>query len=146
MKIIQEYKRVTEDIAVIKSKIKTVKRELDKNINRYKPSDIKAINYDKEKVQTSMYQESILVVANNIFNLQQTMKEFEQELQELMEQRGELEDIINTLNNLEQKVCVMRIQGHSIKKIAWKLNYSEIYIKKISQRIKEYTQSIPKKC
>lgn len=137
MKIIEEYKNLTEEIAVIKSRIKTAKRKLDKNINIYKPSELKGIAYDQVKTQTTMRQQSIFITGNNILNLQEFIKESKKELKELEEQRKELENTINELGDVKKQVMFLLIKGYTQQRIADELHYSKRWIEKICVKIKK---------
>lgn len=136
MNIIDEYRRITERIAVQESQLVTATRDLKKVMDIYKPSDSKAITYDQERVQTSMQQQSIFVTAKNIEILTGFIKEVKEELEELYSIKKNLEDTINELGDIRKKVLMYRIQGYSLSKIAKILNYSESHIKRLSQKTK----------
>ncbi len=147
MNIIQEYGIVTERIAVTKSQITRAKRDLQKNLDVYKPNDIKAITYDKERVQESTNQEGILVVAQNISILTNFINELEDKLQELYQQRSDLERVINGLGDTKKKVAMYMIQGYPQWKIARELHYSKSWIEKLCRQInKECSESAQKSC
>ncbi len=147
MNIIQEYGIVTERIAVTKSQITRAKRDLQKNLDVYKPNDIKAITYDKERVQESTNQEGILVVAKNISILTNFINELEDELQELYQQRSDLERVINGLGDTKKKVAMYMIKGYPQWKIARELHYSKSWIENLCRQInKECGESAQKSC
>lgn len=135
--IIEEYRELTEDIAVIKSCITSTERDIKKTINTYKPSDIGAIDYEKPAVQTSCSQESISTVYAKIHDLELELQNLKDELQSLYKQRDELERTINDLGDKEKKAMMLRIKGYSNWKIAKYMNYSERQIERIFQSIKE---------
>lgn len=137
MNIIEEYRRVTGDIAVINSCLTTINREIKRLIYADKPGDIKGIDYAKDKIQTSNMQMDIF---GNYAKLQELFKErdrTELELESLYTQRNELEKVINDLGDIEKRVMMLRIKGYSNWRIAETLHYSIKGIEKIFRRIKE---------
>jgi DNA-binding NtrC family response regulator len=124
MNIIQEYKIITEKIAVVKSQLISAKRDLRKNMNLYKPADSRAITYDKEKVQTSMQQQDFIVTAKNICILTNFINELQEELEELYKQREELEKTINSLGDIEKQFIMYKTKDPKMPmwKIANKLH------------------------
>lgn len=135
--IIEEYRQLTEDIAVIKSCITSTERDIKKTINTYSPGDLGAIDYSKPVVQTSCSQESIAEVWTRLHDLNAELQNLKAELESLYEQRDELEKVINGLGDVEKKVMMLRIKGYSNWKIAKELHYSVKGIEKIFQRIRE---------
>lgn len=143
--IIEEYRQLTEDIAVIKSCITSCERDIKKAINTYQPSELGAIDFDKPCIQTSNCQESISSVLIRLHDLQNELQDLEIELESLYKQRDELEKVINGLGDVEKKAMMLRIKGLSNWKIAKELHYSVPGIEKIFKRIrkkeKEYGES-----
>jgi len=137
MKIIDEYKNIIEDIAITKSKLTTAERELQRNMYEYRPSEIKAIDYSKDKVQSSNCQQPILVTANNIIELNNSIKILQQELQALYSQKNELEKTINNLGDINKQVMMLKIKGCTTGKIACTLNYSSRHIERLLSQIKK---------
>lgn len=133
MKIIDEYRRLTEEIAVVKSQITTSKRELKKAMDVYRPADISGIDYSKEPIQTSMKEIPVLIAANNICEINNQIQNYEKELQELYKQRDELEKAINELGDVKKKIMMLRIKGYSLGKIAYTLHYSKRWIEKLNR-------------
>lgn len=126
LNIIQEYKIITEKIAVAKSQLTTARRDLQKNMDTYRPSDAKGIDYSKERVQASMQQQDIMVTANNICILTEYIRELENELKELYDQRKELEDTINSLGDVTKQYVMYKIKEPKMPnwKIAQKAHVS----------------------
>jgi FtsZ-binding cell division protein ZapB len=133
--IIEEYRELTEDIAVIKLCITSCERDIKKTINTYQPSDLGAINYDKPCVQSSNSQESISLVLIKLHDLQEELQDLQDELQSLYKQRDDLERTINDLGDVEKKAMMLRIKGLSNWKIAKEMNYSVRGIEEIFKRI-----------
>ena len=134
MKIIEEYRRITEDIAVVKSCLTSINREINKLIYADKPGDIKGIDYAKDKIQTSNTQMDIF---GNYAKLQELFKErdsIELELKSLYTQRDELEKVINDLGDINKKVLMLKIKGHTNWQVAGMLHYS---VRRIEQIIAE---------
>lgn len=135
--IIDEYRELTEDIAVIKSCITSTERDIKKTIDTYQPSDLSAIDYSKPVVQTSCSQESLSVVYTRLHDLETELQNLKNELQSLYKQRDELEKTINDLGDVEKKAMMLRIKGLSNWKIAKQLNYSQRHIERIFKKIKD---------
>ncbi len=135
--IISEYKKLTEDIAVVKSRIKSVDREKSKLIYAYSPKSIGAIDYSKPAVQTSNVPISITDAYTQIHELEAEKKQLEGELISAEDQRNELEKIIDSLGDIEKKCIMLRIKGYTNYRIAQKLNYSVRGIEEIFKRTRE---------
>jgi DNA-binding NtrC family response regulator len=124
LNIIQEYKILTEEIAVAKSHLTRAKRDLKKQMETYKPNEAKGIDYSVERVQTSAKEQDIMCTANNICVLTNLIKELEEELKELYKQRQELEDTINSLGDIEKQYIMYKTKDPRMPvwKIAQKLH------------------------
>lgn len=133
--IIEEYRELTEDIAVIKSCITSCERDIKKTINTYQPSDLSAVNFDKPCVQSSNSQESIGLVLVKLHDLQEELQSLKDELESLYKQRDDLEKVINDLGDIEKKVMMLRIKGYSNQRIADVLHYSKGGVNHIFERI-----------
>lgn len=133
--IIEEYRELTEDIAVIKSCITSTERDLNKTINTFQPRELGAIDYSKPVVQTSCSQESLTEVYIKIHDLNIELQNLKIELDSLNKQRDDLEQTINDLGDIEKKVLMLKIKGCKNWVIAKQLNYSVKGIEKIYQRI-----------
>jgi DNA-binding NarL/FixJ family response regulator len=133
--IIEEYRRLTENIAVIKSSIASTKRAITKLIYANKPCDIGAIDYTKPVVQTSHSQDDVISAYRKIHDLEVDKQELELELKALYEQRDEVEKVINDLGDIEKKAMMLRIKGYSNQKIADILHYSKGGVNHIFERI-----------
>lgn len=137
LNIIEEFRRVTEDIAVVKSCLTSINRDINKLINAYRPGDIKGIDYSKDKVQSNNMP---LDIFSNYTKMQELFKErdnTELELKSLYTQRDELEKCINDLGDIEKKAMMLRVKGYSNWRIADTLHYSIKGIEKIFKRIRE---------
>lgn len=141
--IIEEYRKLTENIAVVKSCLISNKREISKlikmNINI--PQGLGAVDLTKPAVQTSFFQGDLIAAYIKIHDLETDQEELEAELQSLFKQRDELEKTINDLGDIEKKCMMLRIKGYKNWMIAKDLNYSLKGIEKIFQRIKKKSQN-----
>lgn len=138
MQIIDEYKKLTEDTAVVKSKLATTNRGIKKFLAKNCPSDAQGIDYTKDRVQSSLQIPNI----HELEELIEQMQELESDLKELYEQRDELEQTINDLGDLKKQVVMLQIKGYTQLQIAKALSYSKSYIEKIcSQNKKECGKS-----
>lgn len=141
MNIIDEFRRVTEEIYTYKSKLASIIREINKLINSYKPGEIKGIDYSKDKVQSNFMQIDIF---DNYAKMQELFKErdsTELELKSLYAQRDELEKCINDLGDINKKVLMLKIKGYTNWQVANVLHYSPRHIERIvaenKKKIKE---------
>lgn len=137
--IIEEYRNLTESIAVIRSCITSTKREKFKLINENMniPRGLSAIDYTVPAVQTSLFQGDLASAYIKIHDLETELMSLEKEFEALLEQRNDLEKVINDLGDVEKKVMMLRIKGCTNRKIAERLHYSERGIENIFKRIKE---------
>lgn len=135
--IIDEYRKITEDIAVVKSRIKSINREKSKLIYTYSPKDVGAIDYTKPAVQTSNVPISVTDAYIQIHDLETEGQLIESELKSLNEQRDELEKVINDLGDNEKRCMMLRIKGYPNYRIAKELNYSVRGIEEIFKRIRK---------
>ncbi len=142
--IIEEYRRLTENIAVVKSSISSNKREITKLIrsNLNFPSGLGAIDYSKPAVQTSLFQGDLVQAYVKIHDIEVEQQELEAELKALYEQRDELEKVINGLGDKEKKAMMLRIKGFPNWKIAKEMSYSQRQVERIFQNIKEKQKDV----
>lgn len=144
MDIIQEYRRITERIAVQSSQLTTAKRDLQKNMNIYKPSDAKGIDYSQEKVQSSLHQQDIFTTANNIKIITSFIKELEEELVELKGQRNKLEKTINSLGDIKKQYIMYKIKNPRMPnwKIANEIHVAPRTLNNYIRQIKEENKNL----
>lgn len=127
----------------MESRIKSRERERAKLKWDGIPRDIKGIDYSGDKIQSNSYQAESLDIALAYIQLTEQLEEMRKELNDIRDQRKELEEVINKFSGIQKQVLMYRIQGLSLEEIADKLNYSLIHIKKISAKVnKEYTENI----
>ncbi len=142
--IIEEYRKLTESIAVVRSCITSTKREKNKlireNINF--PRGLGAIDYSMPAVQTSFFQGDLATAYIKIHDLEVELMNLEEELEALLEQRNELEKIINDLGDVEKKAMMLRIKGYTNIKISEKMHYSERQIERIFKNIREKQKDV----
>lgn len=140
--IIEEYRKLTENIAVVKSCLISNKREISKliNMNINIPKGLGAVDLTKPAVQTSFFQGDLIAAYIKLHDLETNQEELESELQSLFKQRDELEKTINDLGDIEKKCMMLRIKGYKNWMIAKDLNYSLKGIEKIFYRIKKKSQ------
>lgn len=137
MNIIDEYKRVLELIAIQESQLETAKRDLQKNMNTYKPADSKGIDYSKDKIQSSIQQQDILTTAKNIYILTSFIQETETELKQLNLQRKKLEDTIDDLGDTRKQIVMYRLRKYPIWKIANTLHISSRTVDRYIAQLKK---------
>lgn len=138
--IIEEYRELTEKIAVVQSSITTNQIEINKLIknNLNFPSSLGAIDYTKPAVQTSLFQGDLITAFIKIHDYETEMIDLEEELKLRNEQRNKLEKVINDLGDVKKKVIMLRIKGHTNQQIADILNYQDKRsVEKIFQRIRK---------
>ncbi|GKX27860.1 hypothetical protein SH1V18_03400 [Vallitalea longa] len=136
MNIIQEYTRVVEAIAVANSQLISAKRELQKIMNTYRPPEIKGLNYDQEKVQVSTRQQNIMITANNICILTNYINELKAELEELNEQRRDLENTINSLGDVKKQYIMYKMKDPKMPN--WKIaNKAHVSLSTLKRNIKD---------
>ncbi len=133
MQIIDEYKKITEDIAVVRSKLSTTKRKIKRLSYRCCPDDAKGIDYSTEKVQISIDIPDI----EELMLLAKEMMLLELDLMELYQQRDELEETINDLGDLKKQVIMLQIKGYTQLQIAKELNYSKRHIERLCKDLKD---------
>lgn len=121
MKIIEEYKRLTEEIAVAESKLESARRELKKQVDQYKPSDLKAIDYSNEKVQTSVHQQDMVETYDIIEEIKDNIKLTEKDLIAVKSQRKKIEDVINDIGGRHKQVLMLMTKGERPVQIAEKM-------------------------
>lgn len=141
MNIIDEFRRVTEELAIAKSNLRRANRALGKLIWGNAPGDLKGISYGI-KVQNNA---NILDLAEALYQRDKHISDrdsAEKEYAELLEQLEELEKAINNLGDIEKKAMMLRIKGYSNKQIADTLHYTIKGVEKIFQRIREKQKSV----
>lgn len=135
MKIIDEYKELTEEIAVINSKIVRTEREIEKLMNTYRPCEIKAIDYGTEVVQSSKVQDSLFFITDSINKLKKELEKLELESKSVTNQREEIEKVINSYGNCKKKIIMRRIKGDTVNEIACEFNYSKAHVRRLSREL-----------
>lgn len=142
--IIEEYRRLTECIAVVKSSLISNKREINKliRVNINIPCGLGAVDLTKPAVQTSFFQGDLVAAYIKIHDLEIEQQELEKELQSLYEQRDELEKTINGLGDVEKKAMMLRIKGYPNWKIAKEMNYSVRHIQRIFSNISKKQKDV----
>ncbi len=141
MNIIEEYRKVTEELAVAKSNLKRVNRAIVKLINNNAPKDITGTCYSDIKIQNNV---NILDLAEALYQRDKFLSdrnEAEKEYEDLSRQLEELEETINSLGDINKKVLMLRIKGYTNWQIADKLHYS---VRRIEQIVAESKKKIKK--
>lgn len=136
MDIVKEYKRVLEDIAVSESILDSVGRDLERAINIYRPSDVKGVDYTKELITGSIYQQDIFITAEDIAELKLEKSKWKKELKELKKQQKRLDSIINDLGDIKKEIAIGKVKGKKDKELAEEYGYSERHIRRITKEIK----------
>lgn len=135
--IIDEYRKIIEDIAVVKSQITSINREKSKLIYTYSPKDIGAVDYSKPAVQVSNVPISITDAYIQIQDIETGIQPLESELKSLYKQRDELERVIDDLGDKEKKALMLRIKGYPNWRIAKEMSYSQRHVERIFKNIRE---------
>lgn len=136
MKIIEEYRNLTEEIAVIDSQITSKQREIQQLKDTYKPLEIKAVCYSEVTSKAGYHPKDLLDVTDEINELVEEVKELKSLKIELHEQRHKLEEVIDGFGDKKKKVVMMRIKGMTISEIADEMNYCERHVWRIMVGIK----------
>jgi predicted nucleic acid-binding Zn-ribbon protein len=142
MKIIEEYKRLTEEIAVLESKLESARRELKKQMNQYKPGELKGIDYSDEKVQTSTHQQDMLETYDVIKELQSRIKQLEEELMAVLNQRQKLEDVIDNIGGRHKRVMMLYIQGKEKNEIAEIMSYDPRHVLRLKDECETMIEQV----
>ena len=140
MNAIKSYKDLCSEIEIWKERLKTYETQIEaiRKLARLDgPQDIKAIDYTKPIGGTNISQigfeealDMLAKIQNHIYLHQRAIKDMEKS-------KKKIEDSIEKLEGIDKRVIYLRdIEGIGLADIAQKLNYSEIYIKKISARNK----------
>lgn len=130
MKIIDEYRFITEQIALLKSQITTAARELTKLSMAYRPSEVSGIDYG-ERVQSSLYQTPVIETAEAIIRTQQQIQLLNAELESWQKQRDELEKSINEIGEPNNKIIMLKIKGMKHWQIAREVHFSKSWVDKV---------------
>ena len=140
MNAIKSYKDLCSEIEIWKERLKTYETQIEaiRKLARLDgPQDIKAIDYTQPLGGTNISQigfeealDMLAKIQNHIYLHQRAIKDMEKS-------KKKIEDSIEKLEGIDKRVIYLRdIEGIGLTDIAQKLNYSEIYIKKISARNK----------
>jgi len=140
MNAIKSYKDLCSEIEIWKERLRTYEVQIEaiRKLARLDgPSDIKAIDYTQPIGGTNISQigfeealDMLAKIQNHIYLHQRAIKDMEKS-------KKKIEDSIEKLEGIDKRVIYLRdIEGIGLADIAQKLNYSEIYIKKISARNK----------
>lgn len=131
MNIIDEYKKIYEDEAIIESKCYTAKHTYRKNLNAAAPKDLAAVDYSKPRAANSAY-------VPDIIEIEQSRQEYlywEREWKEIQAQRQRLESKIENLGDKEKKVAMYKIQGLTNEQIAENLDISTRHVYRLLKKI-----------
>lgn len=140
MNIIDEFRRVTEEMAVAESVLNSINRDIRQNINAYKPNQMGGIDYSKDKIQNSNMQLDIFSNYAELQGLWEDRDRAEKDFEEIKAQRDSLEKTINSLGDIEKKVLMRRIKGYSNRQIADELHYSLRGVEDIFKRTRKKTK------
>lgn len=134
MRIIQEYRRVTEEIAVIESKIESANRQMRYLWRAHGHSTFGGIDYSAVRVQGSGFSPGDMESALKVFLEIQRMQE---ELAELHEQLERLRGTINKLGNKRKIALMMRIDGKTNDQIAAEMRMTTRQVERIFSTIRK---------
>ncbi|GAB6107811.1 sigma-70 RNA polymerase sigma factor region 4 domain-containing protein [Fusibacter bizertensis] len=131
MKIIEEYRQLTEEIAVLNSKIKSKERALNKLMMTYAPSGSKAIDYSSVRVQSKKNLPDIIEIADKIYEVKGELSDLKAELEEVVEQRDTLDEFIKTLGESKATALTLRIKGFTNRQISCEMHMSQRHIERL---------------
>ena len=141
--IIQSYNDICSKIAALELWIDSLNRDIkyySKLLNGGKPKDIGSINYDgmpkgsRNDMTIDRILEALRKCESHLYLAQEEKKCKEKA-------KRDIEGILSKIEGLEYQVFYNRVvKGLTLEQIAEKLNYSEIWIKKVSAKLK----NIPK--
>ncbi len=120
------------------------RRYLYKEIQLNSPKGIQA--YDTEQIPSGgrRIPRDPSVLFSQLALVEGYIKLYQQKLKKKKESRRKIDQVLSKLEGVDYQVVYLRdIEGLRLGDIADKLNFSEVYVKKISSRNpKEYTRSI----
>lgn len=141
MVIIDEYRRLTEEIAVTESRITSAERELKKLSATYAPRGIGSLDYSAERVSGGKGAPSMDEMFRKMMDLNTELVNDREELQSLHWQRDKLSEVIDALGCQQKKVLMYRISGLSNARIAQRLGCSKRHVERL---ISETRQKVEK--
>ena len=106
---------------------------------RYTRDTNKAITYDTDKVQTSNLSDVTYQAVEKIIDIYaKQIAEWENKLQNLFNQKNEIESMLDRLDSTERKIIELKyIKNLKWYQVAMKVGYSERQCKRINKRILE---------
>lgn len=131
MEIIAEYRKLTKDLAVVDSRIKSKERELNKIVDVYAPADCKGLDYSKPQVQSSRNVPDIIDVAAKIYEVNTELVSLRKERDEIQAQRDALDKCIDSLGDMPAKAMMLRIRGFSNRQIACEIGFSRRHVERL---------------
>lgn len=131
MEIIAEYRRLTRELAVVNSKIKSKERELNKIVDAYAPAGCKALDYSKPQVQSNRHVPDIVDLAGKIYDINGELVALRKERDEIMAQRDELDKCIDSLGDMPAKAMMLRIKGYNNRQIAYEIGYTRRHVERL---------------
>lgn len=139
MVIIEEYKRLTEEMAVIRSLIQSAERELRKVSDTYKPAGVSGIDYSRDRVTGGPGAPNIIDLAHKIAEINTALMTYRSELHELTQQRDKLQDVIESVGSQHKKVLMYKIEGKSNAQIAGMMCRSKRHVERLVSEVREKT-------
>lgn len=139
MIIIQEYQRLTEEIAVIDSKIQSAERELRKLSATYAPAGVSGIDYSKDRVTGGPGTPDLVDVVCRMTEINMALMDMRAELQDLRSQRDKLQEVIESVGNQHKKVLMYKIEGLSNAQIARRMNRSKRHVERLVSEVRGKT-------
>ncbi|QOR34429.1 DUF1492 domain-containing protein [Clostridium sp. 'deep sea'] len=119
IKIIEEYKKLIQEIAALKSEIARKERHLRRLRDIYKPMEITAIDYSHDNIRGTAKQANIMDVAREINELSFDIDCLKEDLNEAVNQRKELERVVNGLGDVEKQIAMHHMRDPRMP--AWKI-------------------------
>jgi transcriptional regulator with XRE-family HTH domain len=137
--IIKSYQELCDEIDIWKSRVKAYEAEiraLKKLANIYGPSDIGALDYSQDRVQSSTHIgfETYLL---RLYEIEAKMQAYDIAIGEMMDAKDTIERKLDEMTGIDHQVVYLRdIKGYKLQEIADQLHFSIDYIKKVSARNK----------
>lgn len=138
--IMTEYNNMTENLAVLESRLHAAKRELLKLEKSAGPAgELPVISWG-EHLKTTFQTLDTIEVALAIAEAKEKIETYKSEIEFWKVERNSLEATINSYGDLKRKVLMLKLKGLKHAQIAKELGYSKERIDQVSCQIKKELQ------
>lgn len=145
MIILKEYKQLTAEMAVLTSKIQSEERALNKLVAAHAPKAVGSIDYSRERVSGGLLVPDFADTINQISEHNEKLAAYKEELEVLKTQREKLFEVVDGLNDMHQRIVLLKIEGLSNAQIADKIGYSKRHIERLSREVRTILESLEEK-